>query len=45
MEERVVEMWEERECLYNIEIKEYADRILKDRALREIAAAVDVSGG
>lgn len=43
-EEKLVEMWAERPCLYAIRTKEYSDRNKRQNAAREISDAVGKSG-
>ena len=44
MIDRLIDLYEERPCLYNTKMKEYHDRDLRKKALEEIATALDVSG-
>ena len=43
-EEQLAAMWEEREFLYNHNVKGYNNRAKKDTAIREIAFAIDIPG-
>ena len=43
-EDELVELWEERPCLYLISSPEYADRVKKSIAVREIADTLRFTG-
>jgi hypothetical protein len=43
-EEKLVDLWEERPCLYDISCKEYSNRDIKRKALDDIGAALSMPG-
>ena len=43
-EDKLIELWKEMPCLYNISCKEYSNRITKRKALEEIGNKLDMSG-
>ncbi|XP_041850012.1 olfactory marker protein a isoform X1 [Melanotaenia boesemani] len=43
MENKLVELWEERECLFNVSAKSYHSRNDKDKSWQEIASAMQLS--
>ena len=42
--DRLIELYQERPCLYNTKMKEYHDRDMRKKALEEIATAIEVPG-
>ena len=44
LEDKLIDMWEEQECLYKVSANSYRDRDKKKKAVDEIAAALGVSG-
>ena len=43
-EDKLVELWQERCCLYAVSSPEYADRVAKTAALAEIAKELGTAG-
>ena len=43
-EDQLIELWEERPCLYDTSSRDYSIRQAKTKALEEIASSLDVSG-
>ena len=41
---KLIELYEERSCLYNTKMKEYHDRDLRKKAMDEISTAMEISG-
>ena len=41
---KLIELKEERPCLYNTKMKEYHDRDLRKKAMDEISTAMEISG-
>ncbi|TDH13772.1 hypothetical protein EPR50_G00036380 [Perca flavescens] len=44
LEERIVEMWQQHECLFNVSSKQYHNRDDKEKSWGEIAADFDLPG-
>lgn len=44
MEDILVDLWQDHECLYNVSCRNYHIRTEKDRSWRDIAAALSVPG-
>ena len=40
----LIDLYQERPCLYNTKLKEYHNRDLRKRSIEEMAAALDASG-
>jgi hypothetical protein len=44
LEEKLVDLWEERSCLYGISSKGYCNQEVKQKALDDIGAALSMPG-
>ncbi len=44
MEENIIELWQEHECLYNVTSKTYHNRSDKEKSWVSIAEALNLSG-
>ena len=44
METTVVEMWQQRPCIFDVSSKDFHDRVKRDKAWREIADTLDLPG-
>jgi len=44
VEEKLIELWKQHECLYDISCKAYSDRAKKRSALKRIAQEMNIAG-
>jgi len=44
LEDKLIELWQQNECLYNTRCKVYSDRVKKRSAIEKIAKEIDVTG-
>ena len=44
METTLVEMWQQRPCIFDVSSKDFHDRVKRDKAWREIADTLDLPG-
>ncbi len=43
-EEKLIELWREKECLYDVSSQLYHDRVKKEAAWREITLEIQIPG-
>ena len=43
-EDKLIEMWREHPCLYDISCRDYSNRVVKRNALEKMAANLSVTG-